>query len=480
MLEIKDLKPNRVFYYFEKLSAIPRGSGNMEAVAQFCVDFANKHNLKYNIDAANNVVIFKNGTPDYESSSPIILQGHLDMVCQKTTDSKINFLKDGLDLYIDGDFIKARGTTLGADNGIAVAMVLAILESHNIAHPPIEAVFTTDEEVGMIGARQLDMSILKSSRMINLDSESDGVVTVSCAGGSDFKVNIPLKTVQKQGQKVTLCISGLQGGHSGVEIHKGRVNADILGGRILNYLKSNIDFDIISLNGGDKSNAIPNSFYVELCVTDSTMFCHLAQEYIEIIKNEIYEREKDFTVQITPESNGEYSVLEKDIKNKIIYTLVCVPNGVCEMSASISGLVETSLNLGVLQTNKSSVIMHFALRSNKQSALIFLQEKLATFFENQNLEYETFGHYPPWEYREKSNLRELYCDTYYQMFNQKANVEAIHAGLECGVFAGAIKNFDCISIGPALYDVHTTREKLSVSSTQRLFELIIKMLEKMK
>ncbi len=480
MLPINNLKPNSVFKYFEQLSSIPHGSGNMEAIAQFCVNFAKEHDLKYIHDTTHNVIIFKDGTLGYRESAPIILQGHLDMVCQKTPDCDIDFEKDGLDLYIDGDFIKAKGTTLGADNGIAVAMILAILESNDLAHPPIEAVFTTDEEVGMVGARALDMSVLKGKSMINLDSETDGLVTVSCAGGSDFKVNIPLNTIKKNGKKITLTLSGLQGGHSGVEIHKGRVNADILGGRILNHIKNKIDFDIISVNGGNKPNAIPNCFTSELCVSDSETFCKITQEYFDIIKNEITDREKDFTTAIDVFDESEYSVLNENLKNKLIYTLLCVPDGVCTMSAEIDSLVETSLNLGVLQTNEDSIILHFALRSNKQSSLSFLEEKLSAFFKNQNLDYETYGHYPPWEYREISPLRELYCDTYYQMFNSYATIEAIHAGLECGVFAGEIKDFDCISIGPTMHDVHTTREKLSISSTESTFNLIIKMLEKIK
>ncbi len=480
MLPINTLKPNDVFKYFEQLSAIPRGSGNMQGISQFCVDFAKRNNLKFIRDNADNVIIYKEGTAGYELSAPIILQGHLDMVCQKTPDYDINFEKDGLDLFVDGDFLKASGTTLGADNGIAVAMILAILESNDIVHPPIEAVFTTDEEIGMIGARALDMSILKATSMINLDSEEDGVVTVSCAGGSDFKVTIPLKTAQKQGQKVIISINGLKGGHSGVEIHKGRVNADILGGRILNHLKNKLDFDIIALNGGDKPNAIPNGFVAELCVYNSDCFCKAVEEYIAVIKSEICDREQHFNTTLTVCAGGEYIVFDEDIKNKIIYTLLCVPDGVCTMSAEIDGLVETSLNLGVLQTNNDSIILHFALRSNKQSSLKFLEEKLAAFFKNQNLHYETFGHYPPWEYRENSPLRELYCDTYCEMFKTDAKVEAIHAGLECGVFAGQIKDFDCISIGPELYDVHTTREKLSITSTEKLFNLLIKMLEKLK
>ena len=479
MLDIKSPSAKRVFYYFEQLSAIQRGSGDMQAIAQYCVNFAKEHNLKYVHDNAHNVIIFKGGTASYETSEPIILQGHLDMVCQKTDERQIDFEKDELDLYIDGDFIKARGTTLGADNGIAVAMVLAILESDSIAHPPIEAVLTTDEEVGMIGARAMDMSVLGGKRMINLDSETDGLVTVSCAGGSDFVVNMPIITTKKRGKKVTLTISGLQGGHSGIKIHKGRVNADILSGRILNYLNGKINFDIISVNGGDKANAIPNRFTAELCIYDDA-FLALAKEYANTINLELCDREKNITIDITADAEGEYNVLDLDLKNKVIYTLLCVPNGVCEMSVGIDNLVETSLNLGILKTDESHVSFHFALRSNKQTALVFLEEKLSTFFKSMGFCFETFGHYPPWEYRETSALRDIYCDTYYETFNKHATIMAIHAGLECGVFAGQIDDLDCISIGPEMHDVHTTRERLSISSTENLYDILIKILGKLK
>lgn len=476
----ESINAKNVFNFFEQLSAIPRGSGNMNAVALFCENFAKEHGLKYVRDNANNVVIYKDGTPGYQNSRPIILQGHLDMVCQKTPECNIDFEKDGLDLYVDGDFLKAHGTTLGADNGIAVAMVLAILESKDIAHPPIEAVFTTDEEVGMIGAFALDKSVLKGNQMINLDSETDDLVTVSCAGGSDFKATIPLKTIKKSGKKIIFSIKGLRGGHSGVEINKQRVNADILAGRILNHLQKNIDFDIISLSGGDKPNAIPNHFTAELCADNCDAFCKAAQDYVEIIKNEISDREKDFATEIIICDDGEYNVFSKDIKNKIIYTLLCVPNGVCEMSATIDGLVEMSLNLGILQSNYTDVVLHFALRSNKQTSHAFLEEKLATFFANQNIPYETFGHYPPWEYRENSPLRDLYCDAFFKKFEKHPRIKAIHAGLECGVFAGDINDFDCISIGPELYEVHTVRERLSISSTENLYNLLIDVLKKLK
>lgn len=480
MPALENLNPNRVFYYFEKISSIPHGSGDMDAIAKFCTDFAIEHNLKFIRDDANNVIIYKNGTVGYENSAPIILQGHLDMVCQKAPESTVDFLKDGLDLYVDGDFIKARDTTLGADNGIAVAMVLSILESQDIPHPPIEAVFTTDEETGMIGARALDMSVLNGKRMINLDSETEDIVTVSCAGGSDFEVNIPVKSVTRQGTLVTLEIKGLQGGHSGVEINKNRVNANMIAGRVLNELKSQLDFDIISINGGDKANAIPNRCVIELCVGNAEGFAILAQKNFDTIKQEIADREPNFAPEILVGDAGEYSALDTKIKNKIIYTLLCAPNGVVEMSASIEGLVQTSLNLGVLMTTKESIIIHFALRSNKKSALIFLEQRLASFFDNLDLTYKTFGHYPPWEYNAKSALREIYCGSYFELFGTQPRVRAIHAGLECGVFASQIDNFDCISIGPAMHDVHTTQERLSISSTQKMYELIIKILEKLK
>lgn len=470
----------KIFYYFEQMSAIPHGSGNMTAIAQFCQDFAKKHNLKCLRDNNDNIVIFKDGTKGYETAEPIILQGHLDMVCQKTPDCNIDFTKDGLDLYADGDFIKARGTTLGADNGIAVAMILSILESDNISHPPIEAVFTTDEEVGMIGARAMDMSVLCGKRMINLDSEKDDHVTVSCAGGSDFKVNIPLKKTAKTGTQITLEIKGLLGGHSGVEIDNNRVNANMLAGRILSEMGKVLPYDIISINGGDKANAIPNHCVIDLCVKDPDDTCLVLQNLYDVIKNEIADREANFELATTVGNKAEYKVFNDDIKSKIIYTLLCAPNGIIEMSAEIAGLVQTSLNLGVLMTDADNVILHFALRSNKKSALLFLEQRLMAFFDNLNLKYETFGHYPPWEYKSDSLLREIFCSVYYDILGTKPNVVAIHAGLECGVFADGINGLDCISIGPSLYDVHTTREKLSISSTQNLYNIIIKILEKLK
>ncbi len=478
-MSANNLKSQRVFHFFEQLSSIPHGSGNMDGIATYCENFATTHNLKFIRDDANNIVIYKNGTAGYENRAPIILQGHLDMVCQKTPNCSINFEKDGLSLYTEGDFLAARGTTLGADNGIAVAMILAILESDNIPHPPIEAVFTTDEEIGMIGARALDMSVLKGTRMINLDSETDNKVTVSCAGGSDFKVIIPLKRTLQQGTLITMEFKGMLGGHSGDKINKNRVNANMLAGRVLNEINQSFPFDIVSINGGDKANAIPNHCVIQVCADDPDGIRLAVQKLYDVIKTEINDREPDFELSITVGDTAEHRVFSDEIKNKIIYTLLCAPNGITEMSAEIAGLVQTSLNLGVLMTTNDNVIMHFALRSNKKSALLFLEQRLMAFFDNLDLKYETFGHYPPWEYKSNSPLRDVYCDVYTDTFGAKPTISAIHAGLECGVFADGIKGLDCISVGPTLHDVHTTRERLSISSTQNLYNILIKTLEKL-
>ena len=475
---LENLKPARVFKYFEDICNIPHGSGDMERIADYCVNFAKSHSLKYVRDGANNVVIYKNATAGYENAEPVILQGHLDMVCQKTEDRNIDFSDDGLEVFVDGDFVKARGTTLGADNGIAVAMVLAILESDEYSHPPIEAVFTTDEEIGMVGAKKLDMSLLSGRKMINIDSEEENAVTVSCAGGSDFEVTLPFAPIKKEGTEITVIFKGLQGGHSGIEIDKGRVNANILMGRFLNSLADNVNFDIVSINGGDKGNAIPNLCKIRLCINDVDSFYSKAEIELNTIKNELSEREKDFEPTIIVGEKSKFSVLPSDVKNDIIYALNCAPNGIIEMSAGIQGLVETSLNLGILATEENNIKMLFALRSNKKSAHVALENKLKRFFSKIPCEIKTWGHYPPWEFKENSPLQRLYIDTYKEIAGFEPSVVAIHAGLECGTFADALSGLDCISIGPDLFDVHTVNEKMSISSTERIFNVLTSLLAK--
>ena len=477
MSKITQLEPQRVFYYFEEISKIPHGSEDMEKISQYCMDFAKTHKLKAIRDEANNVVIYKDASQGYENSEPVILQGHLDMVCQKEEGSDFDFKNDALEQFVDGDFLRAKGTTLGADNGIAVAFILSILEDNTLCHPPIEAVFTTDEEIGMIGAKALDTSILNGKRMFNLDAEEPDTLTVSCAGGSDFKMSIPLKRVSKTSKTLTLTLKGLKGGHSGVEINKGRVNANKLLSRILNHIKDMCDFDVISLDGGDKGNAIPLLSKAVFAVNDvDTLRCALIP-CLEEIKTEISQREENFSYLLEEGEEKDNEIIEKELLKKIIFVLTTSPNGVMQMSAGIEGLVETSLNLGILETKNDKMTMLFSLRSNISSALAALEKQLFTLSECIECEATADGHYPPWEYRKNSQLQSLYKEVYTKKFNKEPQIVAIHAGLECGVFASGIKDLDCISFGPLLLDVHTTGEKMSISSAKEIYELLVELLE---
>ncbi len=480
MLNLNDLNlkanESKVFEYFEEISLIPRGSGNMVKIAAYCENFAQKFALQYKRDKKDNVVIFKKGTKGFENSEPIILQGHLDIVCQCTPEHKIDFLTDGLTLLRNGNFIEAKGTTLGADNGIAVAYILTILASNDIPHPPIEAVFTTDEEIGLLGANALDTSILKAQKMINLDSETDDVLTVSCAGGQDVVLKLPLCREQKNGYKITVGIKGLLGGHSGVEIDKNRTNANILMGKFLNSLKEAQEFSVISINGGNKSNAIPSSCVAEICCQDTQKVLNFAKDFENSSARDIINNEPDFSFKAEIQELGEYLCLGRNDTQKAICLLNDSPNGVIKMSEEIDGLVETSLNLGILSCDENTLTAHFALRSNKENKLRELTQQISSLGNTLEAQTNVFGFYPPWEYKENSPLRELYKRCYKEQTGTDIKVEAIHAGLECAVFSSTIKDLDCISVGPNMFDVHTPNERLDIKSTICTFNLLLKVL----
>ncbi|MBO5305851.1 MAG: aminoacyl-histidine dipeptidase [Clostridia bacterium] len=479
MPNYKDTKYSRVFELFEQLSSIPRGSGNRAGIAKFCEDFAKEHSLRYVVDDAKNVIIYKDASRGLENAAPVILQGHLDMVCQKTADSSIDFEKDGIEMIREGDTLRANGTTLGADNGIAVAMVLSILERDDLPHPPIEAVFTADEEIGMLGAVELDTSLLRAKRLINLDSEDDDTVTVSCAGGSDFRSFMSLSRHKADGFGIKITLQGLKGGHSGVEINSHRVNAATLVGRLLTHLSKEVDFELISVNSGNKANAIPNAAVIELASAEPQKLTTLAKQYIAEIQAEIAGHEEGFDAEISTLEESKCLAIDKNVADSLIYALACTPNGIIEMSAEIEGLVETSLNLGILTTDQNEATLCYALRSNKASALAALEEKLSCFFSRLPVTIKTSGHYPPWEFKKDSDLTALYVETYREKFGKPPKVEAIHAGLECAVFSSAIEGVDCIAIGPTIRDAHTVNEHLSIASTESVYELVLRMLEKL-
>ncbi len=478
MEKLKGLKPERVFHYFEEISAIPRGSGNMDGIAAYCMNFSKEQGLKAVRDKANNVIIYKPASKGYEHAETVILQGHLDMVCQKTEDSTIDFEKDGLELVVEGDYVTANGTTLGADNGIAVAMVMAILEDKTAEHPAIEALFTTDEEIGMIGAGQLDGSLFSGKKLINLDAEEPELLTVSCAGGSDFVMSVPINPQTVQGTKVTLTVKGLTGGHSGVEIHKGRVNSNVLMGRVLDFAKTVCDYHLVSVNGGDKANAIPLCTIAELVVRDGAAFKQKLTDYMETVKTEISDREPRFLYEMAVGDEGVYAVMDASAQEKISFILIAAPDGVQDMSVTIPDLVETSLNMGILKTEADKTVMHFALRSNKNTALAALEAKLFAMAKFTGAPSEAFGHYPPWEFKENSDLQKLYKETYQEKVGVEPKVVAIHAGLECGVLSAKIPGLDCIAIGPEAKDVHTVHEAVRISSVNDIYEILQNLLKK--
>ncbi len=477
MKSLSHLQPAQVFAYFEEISAVPRGSGNRQAIAAYCEAFARRLGLKCVHDEAHNVILYKQGSKGRENEPPVILQGHLDMVCQKEADCSIDFDTEGLSLYIDGDDLRARGTTLGADNGIAVAMILSILERDDLSHPPIEAVFTADEEIGMLGAAELDMSLLKARRMINLDAEEDDTLTVSCAGGSDVLLTVDFTRHTMQGTAFTVSIDGLKGGHSGVEIHHNRVNADKLMGRFLCEAVGGGHAALISVNGGDKANAIPRACRAVLCTEEADAFAAFADAWFAKEAQTLLTREPAFAYTVTPSDPASHAMIRAADAARLIALLNMTPDGVVQMSEEIDGLVETSLNLGVLCTEDDRTLLRFALRSNKATALTLLECTLLNAANGTADRAETSGHYPPWEFKADSALQQQFIAAYTAQYGTAPKVEAIHAGLECAVFASKLEGLDCIAIGPALRDVHTPSEALSISSTEQTYRLLCSLLE---
>ena len=475
------MQPKRVFYYFEEISKIPRGSGNTRQISDYCVQFAKEHRLRCIQDETNNMILFKEGSAGREDEEPVILQGHLDMVCEKNLDCEHDFEKEGIRLVVEGDRVRADGTTLGGDDGIAVAYGLAILEDDTLSHPPLEVVFTVDEETGMDGAAALDVSVLKGTRMLNIDSEEEGVLLTSCAGGVKCSCHIPVTYVIENGLAcIELTITGLLGGHSGTEIDKGRCNANTLMGRLLFSLSQKLPFGIAKLEGGMQDNAIPREAMAVITVEPKLVDKALEEvgQFLRVMRAELSTKEPKLDIQ-TASALPEKSVrtLSPSSKQSALFFLVQAPDGVQEMSGDIEGLVETSLNLGVMRLTDEELICDFALRSSKRSAKEALKHKLAYLTEFLGGECLENGDYPAWEYKSDSAFRTVCVEAYRQVYDSEPKVMALHAGLECGILADKIEGFDAVSMGPDIYDIHTPKESMSVSSVQRTWEYLLKILE---
>lgn len=473
------LEPAKVFEYFEQICAIPHGSGNTKAISDYLVAFAKTHGLEYRQDELNNVILFQEGTCGLENHAPVILQGHMDMVCEKDEDCPINMDTDGLDVTHDGEYVFAKGTTLGGDDGIAVAFALALLDDKTIAHPPLEVVITVDEETGMEGATGIDLSELKGRTLINIDSEEEGIFTVSCAGGARGTISMPVTRRAVYGPCVRLTVEGLQGGHSGVEIHKNRANANKVMGELLSRIQKLMPLCLTKFSGGSKDNAIPRSCSVTLVAMGSHI--DRINGVAEELEKEIRENYDEPQVRIYGDDVDAFggNALPTDLTAKVIGLLCAAPNGVQAWSQDIAGLVQTSLNLGVAQLEKEQLRLTFAVRSSVNSEKRELLNQLAKLAEFNEASYSEMGDYPAWEYRKESGLRDTMVEVYRDMFDKEPEVVAIHAGLECGILSDKLPGLDCVSIGPEMHDIHTSRERLGIASTKRTWEFLLEILKRL-
>ncbi len=470
MLKFPELRSAKsVFDFFVEFSRVPRGSTHTSAIAEYLCNFARVRGLKYRRDEHDNVVIKKPATAGYENRPTVILQGHTDMVLAENEECRIDMLKDGLELYVDGDFLRARGTTLGGDDGVAMAYALALLDSKDIPHPAIEAVFTSDEEIGLLGAVGLDTSDLCGRLMINIDSDAEGIFTVGCAGGMRVDIKLPVKRSVSAKEAYTLKVSGFKGGHSGVEIDKGRRNAiKALADGLM--LVPNIS--VVSMAGGNADNAIPRSAECTFIAGDisSIDFEGELKKLYGDIENEmvisLVSCEGDFLGLDLPSSAAALSLIKE------------CPSGVIRMMADIEGLVETSLNLGILSLGEDELEISFSVRSAVGAEKEKLAERLQEIAVAHGADFGRYGEYPAWEYRRDSHLRDTMCQVYRDMYGKEAHVMTIHAGLECGIFSDKLEGLDCVSIGPDNYDIHTTEERLSISSTVRVWEYLLEVLKK--
>ncbi len=466
MLSIPEYKnAEKVFYFFEEISKIPHISTNTAPIAEFLVNFAKERGLACIRDRADNVIIKKAATKGLESRPAVILQGHTDMVADKVPECTLDLDKDGLNIYRDGDFIRAEGTTLGADDGVAVAYMLALLDSSDIAHPALEALFTSDEEIGLIGATALDTSSLSGRTLINIDSDVEGIFTVGCAGGLRVDVALPYKPSEKSERLYKISVKGLLGGHSGMEIDKGRINAIKVLAEILGDAK---DVRIADISGGNADNAIPRTAE---CVFEASDVRHIEEKLIPSIRARYIKAEPDISVTIETHS-ASLSCFDFGSSRDIIEIISKMPTGVYKMSEDALGMPETSSNLGIVKYEGERVKLALSVRSSKNAEKDKLTKIIKDIAEEFSAETLAHGEYPAWEYKKESHLRDTMVEIYRREYKKEPTVVTIHAGLECGIFSDKIDGLDCVSIGPDNFDIHTAEERLSISSTARVWEFL--------
>lgn len=475
------IEPKDVFKYFEELTQIPRGSGNEKKVSNYLVSFAKENNLQVIQDQALNVIIKKKASKGYENKPSVILQGHMDMVCEKEGNVEHDFLNDPLKLRIIDDMVYANGTTLGSDNGIALAMGLAILASNDIPHPAIELLATTSEETGMDGAMALDPKNVDGRILINIDSEEEGKLLVSCAGGMTVRAKIKTQFEKSDTNLLpfALRIAGLKGGHSGMEIDKGRANANKLMGRVLKDLTNKFNINLCSINGGSKHNAIPRESAAVILIKpdDKENISNRIAEFEKTFKTEFRSTDPDIDIKFQQLQLLPERILAKTTQKALVNYLYLVPNGIITMSMEIKGLVESSLNLGVVLTSNDSIEFVSAIRSSVRSLKTEIYNRIAALAEIIGVEMSTESNYPEWSYNPNSKIRETFIEVYERLYHKKPEITAIHAGVECGLFGEKFDELDMISFGPDLHDVHTSNEHMSIESVKRTWEYLLEVLK---
>ena len=461
---------SRPLAFFREIAAIPHPSGQTKAIADYLENFARERSLDFERDAYDNILIRKAATKGYEDRPTVILQGHTDMVAQKTPDCQKDMEREGLTLRCEGDFLFAEGTTLGADDGVAVAYALALLDADDIPHPEIEALFTSDEEIGLIGATNLALGPLHGNTLINIDSDAEGVFTVGCAGGVRCDITLPLTRVTGKRSAYAITLGGGEGGHSGVEIDRGRANAIKELGTLLSRLG---EIALVSIHAGDADNAIP-------CFAQATVIADAPVESIaRTFEEELSARYKDTDpkLYVKVESLEATEWLDGESTKRVLTLLADIPTGIVAMSTAIEGLVETSLNFASIHSEESlhvAVSVRSSFEEKKEGVVRVLAEIAASV----GAEFSTRGSYPAWEYLGKGHLEEVMVKVYEDMYGKTPEVLVIHAGLECGILSKKIKNLSAVSIGPNTYDIHTPRERLSLSSFGRVWEYLLEVLKR--
>ena len=476
MNNLSNLEPKEVFRWFYEINQHPRSSGNEKEVSDFLVQFAKDRNLEVYQDEILNVIIKKPGTPGYENSEPLIIQGHMDMVCVKTDDSNHNFDTDPIEMIVEGDVLRANNTTLGGDDGIAVAYGLAILDADDIPHPPLELLVTTNEETGMDGAMALTADHLTGTRLLNLDTEVEGEFLVSCSGGSNIDLSFDIAREANSSKAYKLSISGLKGGHSGVEIDKQRANAIKLAARLLYLVKA--DVRLASFDGGIKHNAGPGNAEVVFATDKFDSLKEGLDALIADLKEEYRVEDPGLTVNITEATADQ--VYTKDLSDSVIDMIMALPDGVQYMSKDIEGLVQTSLNNAVILEENGKLVLTASVRSASSSSLREILNVVTLIANRMGAVAREYSAYPAWQYEAVSPLRDIAEKIYVDMYGKEPHITSIHAGLECGLLKGILPDTDMISYGPSIFDAHTPKEHMYISSVGRVWEYTKKLLAALK